>query len=164
MVKDPLLDSWQRMTTKQLSLVLQSELWENPRRSRWPEVAHLLSDRGMEGEESALVGLLSGALDLPINVPELPREPLGGRPARRGRLRPPAGRVMYPRVFKRADGPHPVLVAPAPSRLRHRHPLLGAAHVQRDDHPRQRHDELRLVPPGGRHGTHRNPRPADGWS
>ena len=64
-VKDPLLESWQRMTTKQLSLVLQSELWENPRRSRWPEVAHLLSDRGMEGDESALVGLLSGALDLP---------------------------------------------------------------------------------------------------
>lgn len=63
--RDPLLDSWKAMTTRQLSLVLQSELWENPRRSRWPEVAHLLSDRGMRGDEQALVGLLAAGLDLP---------------------------------------------------------------------------------------------------
>lgn len=63
--RDPLLESWKGMTTRQLSLVLQSELWENPRRSRWPEVAHLLSDRGLQGDEQALVGLLAAGLDLP---------------------------------------------------------------------------------------------------
>lgn len=62
---DPLLESWKVMTTRQLSLVLQSELWENPRRSRWPEVAHLLSDRGLKGDEQALTGLLAAGLDLP---------------------------------------------------------------------------------------------------
>ena len=63
--RDPLLDSWKAMTTRQLSLVLQSELWENPRRSRWPEVAHLLSDREMRGDEQALIGLLAAGLQLP---------------------------------------------------------------------------------------------------
>ena len=63
--RDPLLDSWKGMATRQLALVLQSELRENPRRSRWPEVAHLLSDRGLNGDERALIGLLAAGLDLP---------------------------------------------------------------------------------------------------
>lgn len=63
--RDPLLATWEGMTTRQLSLVLQSELWEKPERSRWPEVAHLLSDRAQEGDDDALVGLLAAALDLP---------------------------------------------------------------------------------------------------
>lgn len=63
--KDPLLDSWEGMRTRELSMVLQSELWENPRRSRWPEVAHLLSDRGLDGDDAALEGLFAAAMDLP---------------------------------------------------------------------------------------------------
>lgn len=62
---DPLLDSWKAMRTRELSMVLQSELWENPSRTRWPEVAHLLSDRGLGDDDAALAGLFAAALDLP---------------------------------------------------------------------------------------------------
>lgn len=71
-VRDPLLDLWKDMSTRQLSLVLQSELRENPSRSRWPEVAHLLSDRGLnQGEVEALAGLMRAGLDLPTSEVEL---------------------------------------------------------------------------------------------
>lgn len=71
-VRDPLLEMWKEMSTRQLSLVLQSELRENPNRSRWPEVAHLLSDRGLnQGEVDALAGLMRAGLDLPTSEVEL---------------------------------------------------------------------------------------------
>jgi hypothetical protein len=63
--KDPLLDSWKKMSTSDLLLVLDSELWEDSGRTRWTEVAHLLSDRGLDGDRRAMTGLLRAALDLP---------------------------------------------------------------------------------------------------
>ena len=63
--RDPLLEAWQKMSSDDLVLVLQSELWENPARSRWSEVTHLLSDRGLDGDEEALTGLLAAGLELP---------------------------------------------------------------------------------------------------
>ena len=62
---DPLLESWKKMSTEDLLLVLDSELWEDSGRSRWTEVAHLLSDRGLDGDRRALAGLLRAGLDLP---------------------------------------------------------------------------------------------------
>ena len=53
------------MQTSDLALVLQSELWEAPRRTRWPEVALLLSDRALDGDRRAMEGMLAAALDLP---------------------------------------------------------------------------------------------------
>lgn len=69
--KDPLLATWEGMRTRELAMVLQSELWENPRRTRWPEVAHLLFDRGMGGDDDAIAGLFAGGLDLPTDRVEI---------------------------------------------------------------------------------------------
>lgn len=63
--KDPLLRTWEQMRTDHLVLVLQSELWEDPKRARWPEVAHLLYDRALSGDGEALRGMLAAAVELP---------------------------------------------------------------------------------------------------
>jgi lipoprotein-anchoring transpeptidase ErfK/SrfK len=68
--KDPLLEDWKRMSTRDLLVVLGDELWMNPKTSRWPEVARLLLNRGLEDDDLALRGLLLGVNDLPTTAVE----------------------------------------------------------------------------------------------
>ncbi len=63
--QDLLLEDWKRMPTAKLLAALEDELWLNPATSRWTEVARLLLKRGLENDDLALRGLLTGVADLP---------------------------------------------------------------------------------------------------
>jgi lipoprotein-anchoring transpeptidase ErfK/SrfK len=63
--KDPELEGWKAMPTEELLGVLDDELWLDEESSRWPEVAGLLLDRGLEDDDEALVGLLEQSRSLP---------------------------------------------------------------------------------------------------
>lgn len=64
--KDALLEGWRAMDSEDLLIVLDDELWLDPKVSRWPEVASLLLDRGLKSDDDeALAGLFSAAANLP---------------------------------------------------------------------------------------------------
>lgn len=63
---DPVLGRWKRLDTPELVTELSVELWRDGKQTRWPEVASLLLERGLdEADDAALVGLLSAAGALP---------------------------------------------------------------------------------------------------
>jgi hypothetical protein len=62
---DPAMDRWKRLATPALLDVLEDQLWENPRRSRWSEVAGLLIRRGLGDDDAALRGVMLRVADLP---------------------------------------------------------------------------------------------------
>jgi hypothetical protein len=64
--RDALLDDWKAADTGDLLVTLENELWLDPEVSRWPEVAALLLERGLEKhDDKALKGLMAMASDLP---------------------------------------------------------------------------------------------------
>jgi hypothetical protein len=63
---DPLLERWKRMSTASLLDALEDQLWADPERSRWSEVAGLLVRRGLnDSDDEALRGVLLRVNDLP---------------------------------------------------------------------------------------------------
>src|SRR5690606_14636601 len=68
---DPVLERWKRLDTPALVTELGVELWRDGKQTRWPEVASLLLDRGLDdGDDVALAGLLSAAGALPDRAVE----------------------------------------------------------------------------------------------
>lgn len=68
---DPVLAGWKAMDTEDLVTTLDNELWLDSDLTRWPEVAGLLLDRGLNaGEDAALAGLFSMAGNLPSSAVE----------------------------------------------------------------------------------------------
>jgi lipoprotein-anchoring transpeptidase ErfK/SrfK len=62
---DAVLERWKKMSTGDLLDVLEDELWADPKKSRWSEVAGLLIRRGLDDDDDALRGILLRAGDLP---------------------------------------------------------------------------------------------------
>lgn len=64
--KDPMLERWKEMPTRQLGSVLRGELWMPESTTRWTDVASLLLTRAVrEGDDAALAAVLKGVADLP---------------------------------------------------------------------------------------------------
>ena len=64
--KDPVLEGWRALSTGDLLVVLDNELWLDAESSRWPEVAALLMERGLSAkDDAALAGLMTRAGTLP---------------------------------------------------------------------------------------------------
>ena len=64
--KDPVVERWRALSTRELLVVLDNHLWRDAESSRWAEVAALLMERGLEEkDDAALAGLMSrpGSLD-----------------------------------------------------------------------------------------------------
>ncbi len=61
---DPLLERWKEMETLELIEELDEELTMGRTSSRWDEVAILLLERGMEGDERAVRGMLTKSSSL----------------------------------------------------------------------------------------------------
>jgi hypothetical protein len=62
---DAVLERWKKMSTADLLDVLEEELWADPKKSRWSEVAGLLIRRGLADDDLALRGILLRVGDLP---------------------------------------------------------------------------------------------------